>query len=194
MDRKLFIHNMSHAVLGYVSFVFRPGFLYVWEAAAEPDLLSVTRRAMDESAQALQRAYPGEFDDDSLGMHIEDLLRRFRNRALGDTIFRVGRDLYRKLGPDDRLSGSIGLCLGHEIMPKRIALALACALRFRGVDEGGNLYGNDRVFHEREMSRGVDHVLRRICGLTDERIISLIKGYHKELEGGNRDLADPAFQ
>jgi mannitol-1-phosphate 5-dehydrogenase len=194
VDRKLFIHNMSHAVLGYASFVFRPGFCYVWEAASDPDLLRITRQAMGESAEALGRAYPDEFDESSLGMHIDDLLNRFQNRALGDTIFRVGRDLFRKLGPDDRLAGSIKLCLSQDIVAKRIALALACALRFTGVDEAGNMFENDRIFHEREMSRGVEHILRRICRFTDERILSLIRGYHEELEEGNRDLSSAAFQ
>ena len=35
--------------------------------------------------------------------HIDDLIYRFRNKALQDTIFRVGQDLTRKLSYDDRL-------------------------------------------------------------------------------------------
>lgn len=39
--------------------------------------------------------------------HIDDLLYRFKNKALGDTIFRVGCDLTRKLSAEDRLAGAI---------------------------------------------------------------------------------------
>jgi mannitol-1-phosphate 5-dehydrogenase len=193
VDQKLFIHNMSHAVAGYTSFVFRPRFRYVWEAASDPAILRVTRQAMEESAGALLKEYSDVFDRGGLDAHCEDLLRRFQNRALGDTIYRVGRDLYRKLGPDDRLIGSINLCSSHGIVAKRIALAVACSLHFRGVDGEGRMYEPDRLFHEREMPRGVDHVLREVCRLSDERIISLIERYHESLAGGNRDLADPAF-
>ena len=41
--------------------------------------------------------------------HIEDLLKRFGNKNLGDTIFRVGHDLERKLGKDDRFMGIVRL-------------------------------------------------------------------------------------
>ena len=110
VDRKLFIHNMAHAVTGFVSYVFRPEYRFVWEAAKDPDILAITREAMWESGEALLDEYPDEFDRPSIDEHIEDLLRRFQNEALGDSIYRVGRDLYRKLGPDDRLIGSISLC------------------------------------------------------------------------------------
>jgi mannitol-1-phosphate 5-dehydrogenase len=190
VDRKLFIHNMGHAVLGYVSYVFRPQYRFVWEAAQDTDLLYITKRAMWESGNALLKVYPDEFGEEDIGEHIEDLLLRFQNVALGDTIFRVGRDLYRKLGHDDRLAGAISLCMGNGILPKHIVLALACAFFFRAVDEDGRPFESDAEFQEKEVSRGVDHLLKNICGIEEEKIHTLIRGYFLNLESGNRDLQD----
>lgn len=193
VDRKLFIHNMAHAVTGFVSYVFRPEYRFVWEAAKDPDILAITREAMWESGEALLDEYPDEFDRSSIDEHIEDLLRRFQNEALGDSIYRVGRDLYRKLGPDDRLVGSISLCRRHGIMPKRISLATACAVFFDAVDEDGNVLENDRLFHEKESSRGVVHVLKHVCKLDDDASRALIERYHHAVDKGDREISSSVF-
>ena len=193
VDRKLFIHNMAHAVTGFVSYVFRPEYRFVWEAAKDPVILAITREAMWESGEALLDEYPDEFDRYSIDEHIEDLLRRFQNEALGDSIYRVGRDLYRKLGPDDRLVGSISLCRRHGIMPKRISLATACAVFFDAVDEDGNVLENDRLFHEKESSRGVVHVLKHVCKLDDDASRALIERYHHAVDKGDREISSSVF-
>jgi len=43
------------------------------------------------------KKYPEEFSAKDLVDHIDDLLYRFQNKVLGDTIFMVGCDLMRKL-------------------------------------------------------------------------------------------------
>ncbi len=58
---------------------------------------------MVESASILLAMYPDDFSCNDLLDHITDLLTRFMNRTLGDTIYRVVCDLYRKLGPDGGL-------------------------------------------------------------------------------------------
>lgn len=188
VDRKLFIHNMGHGVLGYTSHVFYSQYRYVWEAAENEELFNVTRDAMWESGAALIYRYPDEFNKQSIGEYIDDLLMRFKNRALGDTIFRVGRDLYRKLGPDDRLIGSIKLCIEEGIKPINIALGTASALLFRGVDEEGNLFPRDRIFHDKELSKGLDHVLENVCKLGDRGVKSLIQHFYNRIIGGERNI------
>jgi mannitol-1-phosphate 5-dehydrogenase len=188
VDRKLFIHNMGHAVLGYVSCVFRPHYRYVWEAAQDDVIRGITKRAMWESGNALLREHPDEFDEKEIGEHIEDLVLRFQNVALGDTIFRVGRDLYRKLGHDDRLVGALLLCLKHGIPPNHIALALACAFFFNAVGEDGRPFESDVEFRVKEIPRGIDHLLKNICGMENEETRSLVRNYFMALESGDRDV------
>ena len=50
------------------------------------------------------------------------------NPHLRDTVERVGRDLPRKLGWDDRLIGTLRLALEQGVEPRRYALASAVAL------------------------------------------------------------------
>ncbi|MFW6181447.1 MAG: mannitol-1-phosphate 5-dehydrogenase [Spirochaetota bacterium] len=186
VDRKLFIHNMGHAVMAYTGHLFGGGYRYIWEAAEDPAIRTVTRRAMEESGRALVSRYPGELTPGSMDEHIRDLLDRFANRALGDTIYRVGRDLYRKLGPEDRLVGAMTLCAREGIRPAHIALGTACALFFREPGEDGLLYEGDRAFHREELSRGVDHVLEKVCGLADPALAGMVKEVYQKIQQGAR--------
>lgn len=193
VDRKLYIHNLGHAVLSYISFVFRRHYRYIWEAAYDRELSNITKNAMWESGKALIAEYSDEFDDRNIGDHINDFLTRFGNRALGDTIFRAGRDLYRKLGPDDRLIGGVNLCLKHGIAPKNIYLGVASALFFKDVDESGKMYENDRTFHEKEVPQGIDHVLKWVCKLEINEVISLIQRYYTLIDQGKMDISNLSY-
>ncbi len=188
VDRKLFIHNLGHAVLSYTSFVFKSGYTYIWEAAFDKVLAEVTKQAMWESGRAVIAEYPADFNDQNINDHINDLLMRFGNRALGDSIYRAGRDLYRKLWTDDRLIGAVKLCLKHGIIPEKISLGVASAMFFRAKDENGQMYENDRLFHEKEISKGINHVLKNICNLKNAEVCSLIERYYVMLNRGERDI------
>jgi len=169
VDRKLYVHNLGHAVCAYVGNRQLPGATYIWEIVADGHLREAARAAMWESGRALLRAYPGEFSEASIEAHIEDLLRRFGNRALGDTVFRVGRDLRRKLAPDDRLIGAVRLDEAHGVDAPVTALAVACALRFAARDEEGRPLAADADLVKRAEEQGVDRALRDVAGLDEGR-------------------------
>ena len=169
VDRKLFIHNLGHAVTAYVGFVKNPTMKFIWEAVECPAVRQVAYGAMVESAAALACEYPGEFTHASLREHIEDLLSRFANKALGDTIYRVGRDLPRKLAPDDRLIGALQLDLKHDIDPRNTILGIAAAFHFRATDEHGELFPADAEFLRRVERDGVRAVLCEHCALDEQR-------------------------
>lgn len=103
VDRKIFIHNLGHAVLSYQANYSDPNLIYVWEALEIAELRDLTRKTMWQSMEILRMLYPYEFQAEELVDHIDNLLDRFSNKALGDTIYRVGCDLPRKLNRDDRL-------------------------------------------------------------------------------------------
>ncbi|MBC7287769.1 MAG: hypothetical protein H5T86_06940, partial [Armatimonadetes bacterium] len=165
VDRKLFIHNLGHACCAYFAAAEHPEMVYIWQAAEHPLIAEAARRAMWESGRALMVAYPEEFNEENMREHIEDLLRRFRNRALGDTIYRVGRDVPRKLGRDDRIIGAMLFDLNHSVDPHLTAYVAAAAMRFRGTDEHGEMYEPDKRFAEEIWPRGIDFVLAEVCGL-----------------------------
>lgn len=126
VERKLFMHNMAHAAAAYLG--YRRGFRQIHEAVADPAIREVVLGALDETALALRRKWGLEAAE--LARHRDDLLRRFGNAALGDTVLRVGRDPVRKLRPEDRLVGAALTCLDWDVEPRCVARALAAALRF----------------------------------------------------------------
>ncbi|MDR1153771.1 MAG: hypothetical protein LBL04_03595, partial [Bacteroidales bacterium] len=101
----------------------------------------------------------------ALEAHIDDLLSRFRNEALRDTIFRVGQDRIRKLGPDDRFVGAIRLAQKHRKDCSLIFKALSYAFTFAATDENGNRSHPDILFDEYLQQKGKEYVLREVCGM-----------------------------
>jgi len=187
VDRKLFIHNLGHAITAYLGYISDPEMKYIWEAIDEKDIRKAVESAMWESGRALISEYPQEFREESLGDHIEDLIRRFGNRALGDTIYRVGRDIPRKLSRNDRLIGALLLDAKHSIPAPCTTLGVAAATLFRARDENGELYKKDRVFVEETYPRGIDCVLRQICGLHFVKEKTLVESIKEAYESLVRD-------
>lgn len=189
VDRKLFVHNLGHACCAYFAHLQAPEMRYMWEAAEDPRVVAAARQAMWESGRALINGYSDEFNKDNIGDHIEDLLRRFRNRALGDTIFRVGRDIQRKLGREERIVGAMLFDLKHGVsQPTVTAAAAAAAMYFRATDEHGQLFPADKQFAEEILPRGLDYVLLNTCGLNssaspDREVRELITRAHEALPG-----------
>ena len=84
--------------------------------------------ALLEASEALSAEYGVEMG--SLIDFSYELLSRFDNKLLGDTVDRVGRDTVRKLARADRLTGTALLCMKHGIEPKFIREGMLAALDF----------------------------------------------------------------
>jgi mannitol-1-phosphate 5-dehydrogenase len=166
--RKSFIHNLGHALSAYLACIEGRPYIYTWEAMRDPELRGRVKAAMMESGRALLEAFPGEFTLESQEVHVEDLLKRFANARLGDTLFRVGRDIARKLGPDDRLIGAMRCDLENGVEPLVTAEGAAAACFYRGVDEDGRPFDPDERFRAEILPRGLDYILERVCGLKDD--------------------------
>ena len=113
--RKLYIHNFGHAAAAYLGRRALPDARYVWEVMEDADVSAAAARAMRIAGAALCREFPDVFTPQAVDEHISDLIRRFANRALGDTLYRVGRDLRRKLHRSDRVVGALELVRKHGL-------------------------------------------------------------------------------
>lgn len=148
VDRKAFIHNLGHATAAYFGFNRHPEAIFMFEVLDDIAVYNFTREVMLQSAAILQVAYPKDFTMKDLEDHINDLLLRFRNRALQDTIYRVGHDLTRKLGSDDRFIGAIHLANHVGMTYDKILKAMSYGFYFRAKDEEGNIFKPDFAFME----------------------------------------------
>ncbi len=163
VDRKLFIHNLGHSAAAYIGYLFNPRFNYIYEALKVKEIMNCVRAIMIQSSDVLLAKYSDEFTREDLNDHIDDLVKRFQNKALGDTIFRVGCDLMRKLGPDDRLAGTIKSAISLSLPYDKILFALVCATHFRALNEDGKMMKEDSEF-VKLYSNGIDEVLSSVCG------------------------------
>lgn len=176
VDRKLFLHNMSHAALAYLGYQANPELIYCWQAMEPPAVVDAVRAALLQSAAALNRAYPDDLSQEELAAHADDLLNRYRNRALGDTLHRVGRDLGRKLAREDRLIGACLLAAKHGLPFDSLVPPIRAALKFAAPDEQGRVGEADQRILQAVAERGPRAVLCEIAGLDagqsmDQRVL-----------------------
>ena len=130
--RKLYVHNCGHALLAYVGYLL--GFALGYEALDDLVVDRFVRGGLAESIAGIAPEYG--VDREWLQEHVDDLMVRFRNRALGDTLLRLGRDPLRKLAAGDRLTGAARLAekaLGEP--PQHLSLGIAAALLFDAPDD-----------------------------------------------------------
>jgi mannitol-1-phosphate 5-dehydrogenase len=167
IKRKLFLHNMGHAVCAYLGNL--KGYKYISEAINDPEIYIVVQNAMLDSARALSKEYGVDLNE--ILPHVNDLLFRFANPELRDTCARVGADPVRKLGRADRLIGASLLQQKHGIMPV-----------YTGVGAAGALMSYDEVNDVDSAKKA----LLEIAGLSEDHELSklIVTLYNMFLTGG----------
>lgn len=143
VDRKAFIHNLGHASAAYFGYFRNPNAIYMSDILEDTKVLEFTRNVMLQSANILAKAYPDDFTAEDLGNHTDDLIRRMANKALRDTVFRVGHDLTRKLSADDRFLGAINLATELSQPFDLILEAMSYGFFFRAKNGDGLHYPAD---------------------------------------------------
>ncbi len=136
-EAKLFGHNATHALIGYM--LAERGIVFMDMVRDFPEILAMAREAfINESGSALCRKYSGLdalFTPDGFAAYADDLLERMMNPHLCDRVERVVRDPRRKLGWNDRLIGTLRLAMSQGIDPRRFAEGAAAALRLLAKQE-----------------------------------------------------------
>lgn len=122
---KIHGHNATHAGFAYIGSVL--GLEWMADVAAVPEIRTFFRDAfLEESGEALIKLHGGKdalFSKEGYQIYVDDLLERMANPWLRDTCARIGRDVVRKLGWDDRLIGTIRLVQGQGISARRYGFA-----------------------------------------------------------------------
>ena len=173
VDQKAFIHNLGHATVAYFGNYLYPQAVYLYEVLEDQIVFDFTREVMLQSAETLQAVYPDDFTASDLLSHIDDLLHRFRNRALKDTVFRVGQDLPRKLGADDRFMGAVHLAIQHRKLYSKILEAMSFGFFFDAKDESGLNSAEDFLFRK-SLDSDFEKTLVQNCGFDVQEDASLI--------------------
>jgi mannitol-1-phosphate 5-dehydrogenase len=171
-ERKLFAHNAGHALSAY--FGYQKRYTYIYEAIRDSEIRRKVLGGLSESGRALIKKH--HFNPKEHHAHLDDLLLRFSNVALGDTVARVARDPIRKLGRNDRLIGSALLALEYRINPLFLVEGIIAALRYDNPDDEKALELQRLLSDE-----GIAHVLESICGLSpSDPLFDLISQKYKQ--------------
>ncbi|MBR7189227.1 MAG: mannitol-1-phosphate 5-dehydrogenase [Clostridia bacterium] len=168
IKRKLFLHNGGHALCAYLG--YEKGYEYIWQAIADPEIYEAAKASMMTSAHALVAKF-GEGVRSNVESNVTDLLFRFQNKALKDTVARVGADPVRKLRKNDRIVGAALFAIEQGVDPSPIVKGIAAALRFDR-EEDATAPEIQKALKE----QGLDYVLAHYMGLTpDEPLYGMIK-------------------
>ncbi len=177
VDQKLFTHNAGHAMIAYLGYL--NGYEYGYQALNDPLVRGLTEQAMEESSDALVRRHginPAE-----QYAHVQDLLVRFRNHRLGDTIFRLGRDPIRKLGPEDRLAGAARLVVETGGRPTALAWGIAAGLLFDPAEDE-----SARRLQSLLRERPIEVVLQQVSGIEPgSQLSDMVIQSYRSLSAGN---------
>ena len=175
--RKLYIHNCGHAMLAYLGYL--RGYQFGYQALEDTAIRGLLKKALNESTAGIVAAYNAQ--PDWLASHAADLIHRFANRSLGDTIFRLGRDPARKLAPDDRLVGAARLAEKAGVEPQAISWGIAAALKFNPPDD--RLASN---LQHRLAQTGLDEVLAQTCQIQPgEPLAAMVHEKYERLTSGD---------
>lgn len=170
--RKLFLHNGGHALLAYHG--YRKGLKTIAECSEHPDLVAELRGFWGEVTTALRRSeYRGApiFAPGALEEFTDDLLYRFRNPHLGDTVRRVARDPLRKLARDERFVGAANFCMQQGVEPVSVCRAIAAALCFDASNDPAAT-----ELHGSLLASGVPAALARYSGVEPDSAIAVLTG------------------
>lgn len=176
IQRKLFMHNMSHATCAYLGYL--RDYEYIYEAIADFDIKYVAYRALTQSALAVSKENGVEID--SLLAHAENLLYRFTNKALADTVARVGKDTKRKLSSNDRLIGAINLCDKHNLSCEYLCIGVAAGMAF---DPEGDDSSKEICAFAKE--NGAKETLKKYCNY-EGRMADLIATLYDMIQNGKQ--------
>ena len=167
IERKLLIHNMGHALQAYVG--YQKGHGYIFETATDGEIKYILTRALLESARALAIRHGAPLDDTM--QFVEDLMIRFENKMLVDTLDRVGKDTKRKLSANDRLVGAFNMVREAGMVPAHIAVGIAAGLLF-------DLDDSSREIATFCRENGVAAALEKYSGITAEADVAMIKTFY----------------
>ncbi|TQJ32765.1 mannitol-1-phosphate 5-dehydrogenase [Microbacterium sp. SLBN-146] len=131
IERKLFTVNTGHATTAY--FGAQAGVETIAEALSDPVIATKVEAVLEETSALLVAKH--ELDPDAQAEYRATILRRFRNAALPDTVWRVGRQPLRKLSRHERFVGPAAEAVEKELPVDALVNAMGAALAFDDAED-----------------------------------------------------------
>ena len=131
IERKLFTVNTGHATTAY--FGAQAGVERISDALADPAIAARVAAALEETSALL--AVKHGLDPEDLATYRATIVNRFRNPALPDTVWRVGRQPLRKLSRNERFVGPAAEAAERGLGTTGLVAAMGAALAFDDTED-----------------------------------------------------------
>ena len=126
LTRKLYTYNAINAAVCYLG--AERGFVWLADAANDPEIAKLAMRVGEESSAALIAEYG--FDVTEQQDWCDRALEKYQDETIRDPIERNARDPIRKLGLYDRILGPLHLCILHELPHSALAETMRSAISY----------------------------------------------------------------
>jgi mannitol-1-phosphate 5-dehydrogenase len=151
--RKLYTYNSASAAISYMGWL--KGYSVYSDAANDGDILMLLDSIYKAVGEALCKAFGYDRSDQAEFASMS--LKKFRDRAIADTIERNAREPQRKLAAGERIVGPARLVLEQGGDPEPFETVAAAALLY---DEPGRSEWNGM-----KAELGPEGILKRVCVL-----------------------------
>ncbi|SEO86645.1 mannitol-1-phosphate 5-dehydrogenase [Amphibacillus marinus] len=168
-DIKVFTINGPHAATAYYGYL--KGFDDIPTAAQEEDIAALIKGVHDATVQAVLKEYPVTRDE----IRELEYLPEAKNE-MPDTIFRVGYDPIRKVGPKDRFMGVVALCEKYDINYDAITKAIACAFAYTEPQDANAIKLQDDIEQNGLQNTVASHIGR---DQNSEVVAKIVDEYNK---------------
>jgi len=145
IERKLFTVNTGHAATAYLG--AQAGIEKISDALADPSIEAAVAKALEETSGILLAKH--EFDAADLADYRATIIGRFRNPALPDTVWRVGRQPLRKLSRNERFIGPAAEAAERGLPTAGLETAIGAALAFNDPEDAQSV-DMQRLLAERD--------------------------------------------
>ena len=145
IERKLFTVNTGHAATAYLG--AQAGIEKISDALADPSIEAAVAKALEETSGILLAKH--EFDAADLADYRATIIGRFRNPALPDTVWRVGRQPLRKLSRKERFIGPAAEAAERGLPTAGLETAIGAALAFNDPEDAQSV-DMQRLLAERD--------------------------------------------
>ena len=161
LQQKVYTFNTTNATIAYLARI--RGIEDLAQAANDPEILDLVRQVHAEINPAIAA---------EMGVSLEEqqafslkALHKYQDRSVTDYTERHARDPWRKLGPEDRIVGTLRLVEKHGGSGEALATTLAAALYYPVTNPEDPTAEKLRKLRKEE---GVDAVLEQVCHIGKE--------------------------
>ena len=169
LQQKLYTFNTTNATIAYVGRL--RGFDLLSDAANDPEIVALVNRVHSEINPAIAEEMQITLEEQEA--FSKKALRKYQDKSVTDFTERHARDPIRKIGPNDRIVGTMRLVEKHNISYDALAITLAAAM-FYPVTNPEDPTASQLMKIRTE--DGIDAILSNVCKISsDENMGKTVK-------------------